>query len=182
MEINKSKIKEYLQHNLVVFSIDIKQKEKNGKYKKDIVFQNNWQNFSLEKSYYNEKYNGLAMLTGEINNVVIIDVDNVEHWKQFLAENNKKEPKTVKVISGSGGVHYYFQYDKKLAEIKSKDHCFGKDYDIDIKTNGGCIICPPTSYYNENKKEIVNYVWDRSIFDYEPKPMPDWIVGGKIRN
>jgi P4 family phage/plasmid primase-like protien len=171
----KSEIKKYLKQNLTVFSIDIKQKEKNGKYKKDIVFQNNWQKFTLEKSYYNENYNGLAMLSGEINGIIIIDIDNIEHWEKLLAENNKKEPKTVKAISGSGGLHYYFKYDKDLEEIKSKDHCFGKDYDIDVKTNGGCIICPPTSYFNKNLDKQVEYKWEKSIFDYEPKQLPDWI-------
>ena len=131
----KSSIKKYIKNNLVVFSINVNQKHhKNGSWKKDIDFPSKWTDFTLSTSYYNEEYNGVALLTGKINNIIVIDIDNVEHWDQFLKENNQKEPNTVKVISGSGGIHYYFEHDIDLENVTSKDHCFSKDYDIDIKT------------------------------------------------
>jgi P4 family phage/plasmid primase-like protien len=172
----QNEIKEYAKEKLVIFSIDVKQKKhKNGTYKKEISFPPKWTDFTLDKTYVNEKYNGVSILTGKINNLIIIDIDNVEHWNKLLEENCEKEPDTVKVISGSGGIHYYFHYDKDLEEVKSKDHCFGKDYDIDIKTNGGCVIAPPTKYYNENLKKEVEYKWEKSIFEHKPSKMPKWI-------
>ena len=133
--------------------------------------------FTLKKSFYNKNYNGLAILTGKINNLIVIDIDNVKHWEQLLTEQNKKEPDTVKVISGSGGRHLYFEYDEELKDITSKDHCFGPDYDIDIKTNGGCVIVPPSTYYNNNLKKDVSYEWNNqeSIFDFELIKIPSWI-------
>ena len=161
-------IKKYKKEKLVLFSIDIKQKKhKNGNWKKDIDFPLKWTEFTLKKTYINNEYNGIALLTGKINNLIIIDIDNIEHWKQLLNEHDENEPNTVKVISGSGGIHLYFEYDKELDNVKSKDHCFGKDYDIDIKTNGGCVIAPPSKYYNKNLKKDVEYKWEKSIFEYK---------------
>ena len=172
----KKIIKKYTKEKLITFSINIKQKmHKNGNWKKDIEFPAKCTDFTAEKTVHNEECNGVALLTGKINNIVIIDIDNVEHWNKFLKKNNQVEPDTVKVISGSGGIHYYFKYDDELDNIKSKDHCFCKDYDIDVRTNGGCIIAPPSTYYNENLKKNVEYKWEKNIFDYKPSEMPQWM-------
>jgi P4 family phage/plasmid primase-like protien len=179
-------MKKYENNNIIVFSIDVNQKNnKNGKWKKNITFPPKWTDFTLNKSYYNEKYNGLAIITGKVNNIIVIDIDNIEHWNKLLEENNEKEPSTVKVTSGSGGIHLYFEYDDELENIKSKDHYFGKEYDIDIKTNGGCVIAPPTKYYNNNLKKEVVYKWEKDIFKNKPAKMPDWIKSillNKIKN
>ena len=105
-EINK-----YKQNQFITFSIDIKQKQnKNGEYKKDILYPKNWENITLNDNKHNDKYNGLALLTGKVNNIIVIDIDNLEHWNQFLQDNKEDEPVTVKTISGSGGIHLYFKY------------------------------------------------------------------------
>jgi P4 family phage/plasmid primase-like protien len=171
-------IKKYNNINLVVFSVDIKQKKsKDDSWKKAINFPKKWQNYTLKDSYKNEKYNGISMLTGKINNVFIIDIDNIEHWNNLLKENNQKEPNTVKVTSGSGGIHLYFKYSDDLENIKSTSKCFGKEYDIDVRTNGGCIIVPPTKYFNNTLGNEVEYKWEnnKSIFDQELKSVPQWI-------
>jgi prophage antirepressor-like protein len=172
----KNQIQKYKDNNIVIFSVIITQKEHNsGKWKKNIIYPPKWNEFTLNKTYTNDKYNGLAMLTGEINNVVVLDIDNLDHWEKLLQEKNQKEPNTVKAISGSGGLHYYFKYDNEIQNIKTSDHCFGKDYDIDIRTNGGCIIIPPTTYHNNNLNKEVEYKWEKNIFDHEIKKIPKWI-------
>ena len=172
----KNSITKYAKNNYVIFSININQKQhKSGKWKKQIDFPKKWTDFTLDNTIINEKQNGLAILTGKINNIIVIDIDNENHWKNFLQENNQKEPDTVKAMSGSGGLHYYFKYDKSLEDIKSTDHCFGKEYDIDIKTNGGCVICPPSKYFNNNLEKEVEYKWEKSIFDCQLQEFPYWI-------
>jgi P4 family phage/plasmid primase-like protien len=172
----KKEIKKYLKKEIVIFSINVNQEEhKSGKWKKRIDFPAKWSNFTINNTIIDDKQNGLALLTGKINNIIVIDIDNINHWKKLLLENNQEEPDTVKVISGSGGLHYYFKYTDDLNKITSKDHCFGKDYDIDVKTNGGCIIIPPTKYFNKNLNTEVEYKWEKNIFDYEPIELPEWI-------
>jgi P4 family phage/plasmid primase-like protien len=172
----KNEIKKYHEKNLVTFSINITQKlHKSGKWKKEIMFPPGWQGYTLTKSYYNENYNGLAFPTGKINNIIVIDIDNTEHWELFLKEHNHKEPDTVSAISGSGGKHLYFRYSDDYEEIKSNCKCFGNEYDIDIRTNGGCIIVPPTKYFNKNMDREVEYIWEKSIFEHEIKSIPIWM-------
>jgi P4 family phage/plasmid primase-like protien len=172
----KNNIKKYNEKNFITFQIDIKQKQhKNGEYKKDIAYPKNWENTKLDDTTYNNKYNGLALLTGKVNNIIVVDIDNLDHWEEFLEENDKEEPDTVKAISGSGGIHLYFKYSDELDDIKSSSKCFDPDYDIDIRTNGGNIIVPPTSYFNKNLDKQVEYKWEKSIFDNELKKFPTWM-------
>jgi P4 family phage/plasmid primase-like protien len=172
----KNEFEKYKNKNLICFSIDIKQKQnKNGEYKKDIKYPTNWENIKLQDNQFNTKHNGLALLTGKVNNIIVVDIDNLEHWEEFLEKNNSEEPNTVKAISGSGGIHLYFKYSDDLDDIKSTSKCFDPDYDIDIRTNGGNIIAPPTTYYNENLKKQVEYKWEKSIFDCELKKFPTWM-------
>jgi P4 family phage/plasmid primase-like protien len=169
-------IKAYRKKNLIGFSVNIKHKKnKNGDWKKDLGFPNEWQNFTLENMVVKKDSNGYALLTGKNNNIIAIDIDNIEHWNNLLEENNQEEPKTVKVVTGSGGYHYYFKYDEDLENVKSKTKCFGKQYDIDIRTNGGCILCPPSKYFNKQLNKEVEYVWEKSILEYEPLNMPEWM-------
>lgn len=168
-------IKEYTAKKLIAFSVNIEQefKENQKIWKKKPTMPFNWQNF--DKSKLKKDYNGLALITGKKNNIVVIDIDNISHWEKLLKENNKKEPVTVKAESGSGGIHLYFKYTDDLENITSKDHKFGKEYDIDLKSNGKCIYVSPTKYYNKNLNKEVSYVWKKSILDSEPIEMPDWL-------
>jgi P4 family phage/plasmid primase-like protien len=169
-------LQRYNNKKLVYFSVDIKQKQnKDGQWKKDIKFPKEWQNFTFENTHIKKNSTCFAILTGKINNIIVIDIDNVNHWKKLLEEHNQNEPNTVKAISGSGGLHYYFEYDEELENVKSKTKCFGKKYDIDIRSNGGCIICPPSKYYNKNLEKDVEYIWEKNIFDNKIEKMPYWM-------
>ena len=94
-------MKKFDEHNYVIFSINIEQiQNKKNIWKKKIKFPKKWASFTLKNSYINIKYNGFAMLTGKINDIIIIDIDDTNHWKQLLKENNEQEPITAKVITG----------------------------------------------------------------------------------
>ena len=129
----EKEIKKYVKKKLVCFSIDIKQKLVKDTYKKDITYAKGWQNLSFEQCKFNTAHNGLALLTGKVNNIFVIDVDDFDHWKKFLKDNKQTEPNTVKVISGSGGCHYYFQYSDDLKDIVSTSKSFCKEYNGKLK-------------------------------------------------
>ena len=120
--------KKYTKKNIITFSVNISQEysESKKKYVKNIKFPVGWQKSTLDKSYFNNKCNGLGILTGQINNLIVIDIDNTDDWNKLLKDNNKKEPKTVKSKSGSRGFHLYFQYDEELGKIKSNSKSFNK--------------------------------------------------------
>jgi P4 family phage/plasmid primase-like protien len=161
----------YKEENLITFSVHV---EQNENYKKSISFPKNWQKNTLETSKYDQEFNSLAILTGSVNNIVVLDINNVEEWEQLLKEENQKDPATVKAITGTGGYHYYFKYTDDLKNVTSKDNVI-KNYSIDIKSNDECVICPPSKYYSNKLKKEVEYIWKYNIFDYEMIEMPEWI-------
>jgi len=173
----KDTFNQYFENDLIVFSVDIKQtRNKSNELKKQVFFPKNWEKSKLSVNNYKEKKNGLALLTGKPNNIFVVDIDNVQHWKDFLKKNGKKEPKTVKAKSASGGIHLYFKYSDDLENIKTSTHSFGKEYDIDIRSNGGCIFVPPSSYYDGKTEQHIAYEWSTSIFEEEPIKLPEWML------
>lgn len=176
----------YIEKGIITFSIPISQQydRKTKKYKKVCGWPTGWQLSTINNSEFKTDDNGLCILTGKENNLFVLDIDNNEHWKQFLKKNRKKEPNTVKALSGSGGTHLYFKYDEDLDDIKTSTKVFGDEYDIDVRTNKGNIIAPPSTYYNKKLKKDVQYTWIVSIFDKEPDTLPDWIKEklGKKKN
>jgi P4 family phage/plasmid primase-like protien len=176
-------LKSYRDKNLVFFSVDIKQKlNKENLWKKEIKFPKEWQNFTLNNTIIRKDTNAFAFLTGKINNFIVIDIDNVEHWQSLLQKHKQIEPDTVKARSGSGGIHYYFEYEDDFDVLQSNTKCFGKDYDIDIRTNGGCIICPPSKYHNKNSNKESEYVWEKNITENKIEKMPDWMKNLLLKN
>lgn len=101
----KKGTEQYIKSGYVVFSIEISQKEENGIWKKSISFpKKGWRNLNtslIEKTYKKEDFvvikeeykNGLAMETGKKNNIIVIDIDNIEHWGNFLKDNKQEDIK-----------------------------------------------------------------------------------------
>jgi hypothetical protein len=120
LEKNKKKLKkaytEYLKKNLICFSVDIKHQfnENRKVWKKDTIYIKNWQNFTKEKNYFNENFNGLALLTGKINNILVVDL-----WVKYLKDNKREEPQTIQAFSGNGGIHLYFKWEDDFESLKN---------------------------------------------------------------
>ena len=132
-----------------------------------IPFLKDWNNRPLNLSGiypYIEKGNNIGVVTGKISNIFIIDID-VKHpesltqldlWKKEHGEFN-----TYTVKTGSGGYHFYFQYDEK---IKGG---IGFRKGIDILSDGRQAVLPP--FFNSNGQYII----------LENKPIekaPDWLI------
>lgn len=156
---------------IISFSVDISQKEKDGIFKKDVKFPI-WRD--LKKSLFKQNYNGLAVKTGKDSGIFVLDIDNNNDWFKLLEDEEREEPKTVKAISGSGGLHYYFKYTEDLDELKTATKTI-KDYAIDTRTNGGCVICPPSKYFNKNTNKECSYIWENSIFEHKLLEVPKWL-------
>ena len=113
---------------------------------------------------------GLA--TGEGSKVFVVDIDVKDHgektWAKLLKANSA--PETVTVQTGSGGMHYYFQFPKNL-DIRNSAGKIGKG--IDIRGNGGQVVVPPSIHPNGN-----SYVWveGHSPRDLKPAKAPKWLL------
>lgn len=114
----------------------------------------------------------IGILSGKINNLTILDIDTnengLEHWK-FINKHHK-EIITPMAKSPNGGIHVYFNYNKKLPtmyRIKVNNKKIGWD----IKSDNGVVIAPPSTINEKNYKWIKN----RGLDDIAIINMPTWL-------
>ena len=111
-----------------------------------------------------KKYN-VGIPCGSINNIFVLDIDikdnGFEEFSKFRASYG--EPDTLTVKTPSGGRHYYFNLksnsnDENINYI-IKEVCYTRSkiggVGIDIRSNGGYIVAPPSSIQGI-KYEIIN--------------------------
>lgn len=120
-----------------------------------------------------------AILTGEVNNIIVIDVDlykisnscSKTHVMDKIFsiredEFTARELDTFTVKTPRGGIHMYFQYQPdRFSHWYNEIGLYGC---VDIKTNGGCVIGPGSRTEN-GVYGIIN--------DVDFKPMPDIFYG-----
>lgn len=120
----------------------------------------NWQNTATTdpeaiKTIWtrNPQFN-LGIATGsKSNGLIVVDIDNHDvNGADSLAEweqENGKLPETATVLTGSGGVHYYYRTTEELHGAT------GVIPGVDIRAEGNLIIAPPSIHPNGNA-----YEWD----------------------
>ena len=120
----------------------------------------------------------LGIITGKVSQIVVVDIDikknGVDEWLKIC--ENKELPETLIVQTGSGGYHYYFNYNEKVEHLHNGT-CLINDKGIDFKTNRGMVVFPPSIHPVEQKR----YVFiEESIKNYPNRPiisdMPDWLI------
>lgn len=147
--INNSVIEEYSKNNMCIFTFTgittyINDK---GEEKKKPVGMPNWKDINLQnfKDYCIPNRYGLAILTGELSNISVIDFDNIESYNQMLMDY--PELSKYKTIRTKKGVHIYCQYDKN---IKTTTQALRNYADVDIRNDNAIVFAPPTKYKLQN--------------------------------
>ena len=175
---------EYTRKGFITFGLNLSSRlNKDGQVKKDVKPPIGFPQFTLNTpNRVNPSHNALGFLCGTPNDIIVIDIDNTDHWSKFLEQHGQKEPLTVKQKTANGGVHLLFKFNAELASVKGKDHCFGPDFDIDVRTTGNFIYATPTAFSNS----IVNwkYMWapGQSLFDIDPIEMPTFLKDELLKN
>ena len=104
----------------------------------------------------------IGIATGEINGLLVIDVD-IKHDQGKYGDESLKDleselgelPETWTAITGSGGLHYYFRYPEGH-EVKNSASKLGQD--IDIRGQGGYVVAPPSVHPETGQR----YEWESS--------------------
>jgi hypothetical protein len=146
--------------------------------KKETIFAKEWNKYTLDKSKSNInsglKLKGVSMLTGEINNVIVLDIDNVESANEFLNNIGMTVDDLLQlntpICKTRKGYHIYFKYYKKLNKSVIELKVDNKTYKVDLLSNGKLVILPPTSYEINGKPFV--YEWIKSIDTYSPIDIP----------
>ena len=112
---------------------------------------------------------GIAIATGKRSNLTVIDADNAEAIAE-LAQANPHNIRIPQVLTPAGGRHYYCQYS---SELPANDANRGKSEKIDVRSEGGYVVAPPTyaKYEKGGKLYSGRYVWDKEL-NLNTTPIP----------
>lgn len=125
-----------------------------------------WQKITKSKKLRPD--DNVGILTGKVNNLLVVDIDKKDDgmkiWKQWIKENGDIDTPIVKT---NDGLHYYFKYDK---DIKSslKIKVDNKRVGIDIKSDGGQVVAPPSVVAKK-------YKWINDLETNKIKKIPKWL-------
>lgn len=100
---------------------------------------------------------GIGLPTGEINNIIVLDVDPRNGGDVSLSRLVDKHgglPHTVECLTAGGGNHYYFKYDKRINSADLKR--FGYP-GLDIQSDGRYVVLPPSTHPNGKQ-----YHWEEA--------------------
>ncbi len=119
---------------------------------------------------WNRKYPraNIGVHCGEASGVVVIDLDPRNGSNETiakLASERRTFLPTAMAKTASGGSHLYYAYEGSLKNSKS---ALGPG--IDIKTNGGYVVAPPSRLSKGG-----GYVWINKPCGGFP-PVPHWVV------
>lgn len=116
----------------------------------------------------------VAVACGEINGICVLDVDKpagIESLNRIFDMGFERFARTVTARSARGGLHYYFIQPN--IRIKNRAGCIAPG--LDIRTDGGSIIAPPS------ETEHGRYEWINAPDEWNhdgiviPAPMPEWL-------
>lgn len=138
IKYNDEKMLPFQYYNLMNFiTIPIRNKR---------PFIKNWPNLdkTVEPTYFDDD---IALHTGIINNIIVIDVDANNNGIEIFNKLKKEHPKinTPTYSTPSGGFHMIFQYDDIPTKIKIKLN--GERIGWDILSDKHLAICPPSTGY-----------------------------------
>jgi hypothetical protein len=120
-------------------------------------------------------WEGLGIVTGGLSNIVVLDVDDKAGGTDTLAERGWGDFVTP-YVNTPGGKHFYFNYDERLS--KTLIGTLGPG--LDLKSNGGYVVSPPSVHPSGDTYEWVVTPEELAIQD-----APQWLldeVSGEARS
>lgn len=153
---------DYIYNNLISIPIQLEYNGNKRVFQPLIEFKNiksiqNLENsindkFNCSIEEYYSKHNNFALLTGKVNNITVLDIDDVIQFEKLLKELGIENDFEVKTITNNG-YHLYFQYEPEL--ITKSNYLNIK---LDIRNDGGLITIPPSSYKKEGVQ--IEYIFE----------------------
>ena len=112
----------------------------------------------------------VAIVTGELSGLVVVDVDPRHGGKESLRELEHEHgalPETVESMTGGGGRHVYFSHPG--GDVPNRTNI---EPGIDLRGDGGCVVAPP-SVHPSGKR----YRWrkGRGPGDVKLAKLPEWL-------
>ena len=109
----------------------------------------------------------LALITGSISGVIVLDCDN-EESVQYAKKHNLQSPFSVKTVRGK---HYYFAHPQHGKRFANKVGGIARDWvdvqGLDLRGDGGYVVMPPSIKLKDGKATH-QYSWELAeTFDWD---------------
>lgn len=147
----------------------------------------------IKKWWKDHPHANVAIVTGKISNLTVIDCDSKEAKKHFktICKDNNIDLKNMPTVKTPRGYHFYFTYDANILQGANR---IGDK--IDVRNEGGYVLAPPSineknaCYVWINNKSIV-FLYDELIkknnalytihtsIDYEGANKHDFLIRSK---
>lgn len=133
-------------------------------YKKAI--EKEWQIICQKRGYVMPtSKNRCGIPTGKINNLLVVDVDDLEIFKQLLAKHNIPCVFNTFIVQTGKGYHLYFLYPNDGREYRNvnRAHIDG----FDVRGEGGYVLAPGSLH--PVSRTVYEVVCDHEIAPIPPK-------------
>jgi putative DNA primase/helicase len=147
----------------------------NTREKKGTYFS--WKKYQKEKATISEAKKwleeypqmGLAIVTGQISDIIVLDIDPRHGGYETIAQ--RECPDTLTVKTGGGGKHYYYQYPD-IDGVDRISNFTGDNVDlpgVDLRADGGMAYAPPSVHPSDDYYSFVDQ-------NQEINPPPQWLI------
>lgn len=179
---DKDQIIKYIRNGWSIFPVSLTATEENGKVKKNVRFpvkdgKESWKSFQsikiteeqIDKEWSHFDQCGVA--TGKISGISCVDLDTKDITKIPIEFFN------TYVVESAKGFHFYFKYNPEVKQTQ------GVVKDIDLRSDGGFLFCPPTKYRLPNG-EIAEYkvINDKPPLDFPIKWYRETFIGSSEKS
>jgi putative DNA primase/helicase len=152
----KEQIKKYLQKDWRIFPIQLTSKlDEKGEIKKEFRFpirngKESWGNFRIEViredkidwewlQFELDDTPQCGIVTGLPSKITVVDVDSPDI-------SLPPEFKNTFTVKTRRGFQYYFKYNSEVKQTQDEKKEDGTLLGIDLRNDGGFVVCPPTKY------------------------------------
>lgn len=100
-----------------------------------------------------DKPANIGVVTGEISNLAVVDIDDTESWNLLCSVDERFNTNALVIRTGKG-YHVYFRPDRNnrtvTFELNNKVH--------HVKQEGGYVVSPPSKHMSGKTYEFVRYM------------------------
>jgi hypothetical protein len=121
---------------------------------------------------------GVSIVTGEISNLVVVDVDPRHDGDETLADLERLHgplPDTMESITGGGGRHLYFRWPDGVPFPRNDQTAATLGAGLDVRGEGGQVVAPPTIHPDT----AIAYAWEVAHDPFDgvtPVLPPAWLI------
>ncbi len=177
MQLKDVAIRYRKDHQLSIFPVNLFWDDDEEKVKKKPAVTS-WKPYQEEKpsvdqvkSWWEENPNhGIGIVTGKINDLLVLDVDT-EEGEEFVYEQGIGAEPSPTVRTGGGGLHIYFSYPG--SEITTGARISRDGLGLDYRGQGGFVVAPPSPYPSP---EPGKYKWEYELKEHTANDPPDWLL------